>query len=95
MKQAFTLLLLFVNIFFGELSGAAAPGQQSRSGSPGTYTMQVNAEEVVLNCTVLDNKGQPVKGLNKTNFKVFRPLEPKPLVNTSRLVTNAFPNRAR
>jgi hypothetical protein len=24
---------------------------------------------------------------------VFRPLEPKPLVNTSRLVTNAFPNQ--
>src|ERR1035441_673042 len=36
--------------------------------------------------------------LNKFSFHlsdeaVFRPLEPKPLVNTSRLVTNAFPNQ--
>jgi Ca-activated chloride channel homolog len=52
---------------------AATPTQrqQPAPNSSGGYTLHVDAEEVVLNCTVLDNKGELVNDLSKTNFKVF------------------------
>jgi Ca-activated chloride channel homolog len=53
-------------------SAATAPqSQQPKPVSSGGYTLKVDAEEVVLNCTVLDKKGQLVNDLNKRNFKVF------------------------
>ncbi len=45
--------------------------QQSKPGLSGPYTLHVDAEEVVLNCTVLDSKGELVNDLTKSNFKVF------------------------
>jgi hypothetical protein len=49
----------------------ATQRQQPAPNSSGGYTLHVDAEEVVLNCTVLDNKGELVNDLSKTNFKVF------------------------
>src|SRR5580698_10372190 len=52
----------------------AAPATQRQQPAPnssGGYTLHVDADEVVLNCTVLDNKGELVNDLSKTNFKVF------------------------
>ena len=47
-------------ILFGALS-ALAQGHQPKNEPSGPYTFEINAEEVVLNCTVLDSKGQLVK----------------------------------
>jgi Ca-activated chloride channel family protein len=55
--------------------------QQPRPGSSGSYTLHVDAEEVVLNCTVLDNKGELVNGLTKSNFKVFEDKTPQPVIS--------------
>ena len=56
---------------WGTLAAAATQRQQPAPNSSGGYTLHVDAEEVVLNCTVLDNKGELVNDLSKTNFKVF------------------------
>jgi Ca-activated chloride channel homolog len=77
MKRASTLPVVFATLISGTLSAgaqSAAAVMQSRQpkpGSSGAYTLHVDAEEVVLNCTVLDNKGELVNDLIKSNFKVF------------------------
>ena len=51
---------------------ATKPDQNSnQQPKTGKYTLRVNAEEVVLNCTVLDHHGQLVDGLDAGNFKVW------------------------
>ena len=65
---------IFATLVFGSLSAGVqtAPQSQQPKRSPsGAYTLHVDAEEVVLNCTVLDNKGELVNDLTKSNFKVF------------------------
>ena len=37
----------------------------------GVYVLHANVDEVILNCAVLDAKGQPVKDLNLGNFRVW------------------------
>jgi Ca-activated chloride channel family protein len=66
---------------YGVSATAAMQSQQPRASSSGAYTLEVNAEEVVLNCTVLDNKGQLVNDLNKNNFKVFEDKIPQTIVS--------------
>jgi Ca-activated chloride channel homolog len=43
----------------------------AQTGPARPYTLHVDAEEVVLNCTVLDGKGELVNDLTRSNFKVF------------------------
>ena len=69
MRLAFTLPVAFAILTIS--SAAAMQNQQPKPSSHGAYTLHVDAEEVVLNCTILDNKGQLVNDLNKSNFKVF------------------------
>jgi Ca-activated chloride channel family protein len=45
--------------------------QSVTKGEDGAFTLRQNVEEVVLNCTVLDNKNHLVNDLNKSNFKVI------------------------
>jgi Ca-activated chloride channel homolog len=77
MKKAPTLPVVFAILISGALSAGAQnaatvmQSQQPKPGPSGAYTLRVDAEEVVLNCTVLDNKGELVNDLNKSNFKVF------------------------
>jgi Ca-activated chloride channel homolog len=77
MRKASTLPVVFAILISGSLSAGAqssataTQSQQPKPGSSGAYTLHVDAEEVVLNCTVLDNKGQLVDDLTKSNFKVF------------------------
>jgi VWFA-related protein len=77
MKQPSTLTVVFVVLLSGSFSAGAqsATGTmqvpQPKPGSSGAYTLHVDAEEVVLNCTVLDSKGELVNDLIKSNFKVF------------------------
>jgi Ca-activated chloride channel homolog len=62
-------------------TATAIQNQQPRPSSPGAYTLQVNADEVVLNCTVLDNKGELVNDLNKSNFKIFEDKTPQTIIS--------------
>jgi Ca-activated chloride channel homolog len=77
MKKAPTLPVVFAILISGALSAGAQnaatvmQSQQPKPGPSGAYTLRIDAEEVVLNCTVLDNKGELVNDLNKSNFKVF------------------------
>src|ERR1700739_1730507 len=59
----------------------ATPRPQPTRNANGTYTLRVNAEEVVLNCTVLDRKGQLVNDLTKRDFKGFEDKVPKPILS--------------
>jgi hypothetical protein len=82
MKQAFALLPIFAILLCGVLpacaqSAMAAQNQQAKPGAAGPYTLEMNTEEVVLNCTVLDNKGQLVNDLKKNNFKAFEDKVPQ------------------
>ena len=77
MKKAYTLPAIFATLISGMLPAVAQSAatsmqsQQPKLGSSGAYTLHVDAEEVVLNCTVLDNKGELVNDLTKSDFKVF------------------------
>jgi VWFA-related protein len=77
MKQVPTLSAVFAILISGSLPGGpqslAAPPQtqQPKRASSGAYTLHVDAEEVVLNCTVLGNRGELINDLGKNDFKVF------------------------
>jgi VWFA-related protein len=80
MKQT-TLPVVSAILLSAALSSAAQQTQQSRPGSPGAYTLHIDAEEVVLNCTVLDNKGELVNDLTAGNFKVFEDKTPQTVIS--------------
>ena len=46
------------------------PGEIQK-GKSGIYTLQENVNEVLLNCTVLDEKGRLVTDLNKSDFRLW------------------------
>jgi Ca-activated chloride channel family protein len=77
MKEAPTLAVVFAILISGALSAGAQSAatvmqsQQPKPASSGGYTLYIDAKEVVLNCTVLDNKGELVDDLTRSNFKVF------------------------
>jgi Ca-activated chloride channel homolog len=77
MKQPSVLTAVFFILISGPVSAGAQSTsgttqvQQPKPGSSGAYTLHVDAEEVVLNCTVLDSKGELVNDLTKSDFKVF------------------------
>jgi Ca-activated chloride channel family protein len=58
----------------GQPTQAAPQGQQAGQvsrGKNGQFTLTRNVEEVVLNCTVIDDRGHLVMNLQKDNFRVF------------------------
>lgn len=46
-------------------------GTAIQKGKSGIYTLSENVDEVVLNCTVVDKKGDLVKGLSAKDFRVW------------------------
>jgi VWFA-related protein len=87
MKKASTLPVVFAILIFGSLSAGAQSAvtamqsQQPKPGSSGAYTLHVDAEEVVLNCTVLDSKGELVNDLTRSDFKVFEDKTLQPVIS--------------
>jgi Ca-activated chloride channel homolog len=74
MKQVFTLTVVLGILMSGMDSAdgqSTIPATQSQQRKSGSYTLYVDAEEVVLNCTVLDGKRRLVNDLTKSNFRVF------------------------
>jgi VWFA-related protein len=51
-------------------SGPAKPGEVQK-GQGGMYTLHANVDEVLLNCTVIDDKGRTVTDLNQNDFRVW------------------------
>lgn len=80
MKLPSTASTIFILLFFGALS-AFSQSHPPKHKPSGPYTFEVNAEEVVLNCTVLDSKGQLVNGLDKGNFKVVEDSIPQTIIS--------------
>ncbi|HEY1578672.1 MAG TPA: VWA domain-containing protein [Terracidiphilus sp.] len=56
-----------------------APGGASelQKGQNGVYTLHENVDEVLLNCTVIDEKGRPVEGLQQGDFRVWEDNAPQ------------------
>jgi Ca-activated chloride channel homolog len=54
-------------------STPSAPGQNGgiEKGRNGAYVLHTNVDEVLLNCTVIDSKGQTVTDLDKSDFRVW------------------------
>jgi Ca-activated chloride channel homolog len=48
-----------------------APGKPLAKSGNNVYTLQENVNEVLLNCTVVDQKNRLVKGLNQRDFQVW------------------------
>jgi Ca-activated chloride channel family protein len=71
---------IFAILLFGALP-AFMQSRLSKQEPSSPYTLELNAEEVVLNCTVLDNKGQLVNGLDKSNFKVVEDKIPQAIIS--------------
>ncbi|HEY1984757.1 MAG TPA: VWA domain-containing protein [Terracidiphilus sp.] len=89
--RSVSLFLVLLVMLFGALAAKSqGPGSQtsgaqlmqdSKRNDAGSYTLRVNAEEVVLNCTVLDAKGELVNDLNKNEFKVSEDKIPQTIVS--------------
>lgn len=54
----------------------ARPGEVEK-GENGVYTLHENVDEVVLNCTVIDEKGRAVEGLTQGDFRVWEDSAPQ------------------
>ena len=80
MKVRSAASTIFILFLFGVLS-PLAQNHPPKNHPSGPYTIEVNAEEVVLNCTVLDSKGQLVNGLDKSNFKVAEDGIPQTIIS--------------
>ena len=52
------------------------PGELEKSKN-GVYTLHENVDEVLLNCTVIDEKGRPVEGLTQSDFRVWEDSVPQ------------------
>lgn len=52
------------------------PGELQK-GQNGVYTLHQNVDEVLLNCTVIDEKGRPVEGLTQADFHVWEDNAPQ------------------
>ena len=52
------------------------PGEIQK-GQNGVYTLHENVDEVLLNCTVIDEKGRPIEGLTQNDFRVWEDSVPQ------------------
>jgi Ca-activated chloride channel homolog len=53
------------------VGNAPAGNNQLTKKADGVYTMHEDVDEVLLNCTVVDEKGRPVLGLSRNDFRVW------------------------
>ncbi len=55
---------------FASSNTPSAQGELQKAQN-GVYTLHQNVDEVLLNCTVVDEKGHPVEDLTRDNFRVW------------------------
>jgi len=58
-----------------------APGKALAKQGNNLYTLQENVNEVLLNCTVVDQKNRLVKGLRQSDFQVWEDGVPQTIVS--------------
>ncbi|WP_109485592.1 VWA domain-containing protein [Occallatibacter savannae] len=58
-------------------SNTPAKAGEIQKGQNGVYTLHENVDEVLLNCTVIDEKGHPVEGLTQADFRVWEDSAPQ------------------
>ncbi len=71
---------IFAFLLFGVLPAFTQSRPSKQQPSPPS-TLELNAEEIVLNCTILDSKGQLVDGLDKNNFRVVEGKIPQTIIS--------------
>jgi Ca-activated chloride channel family protein len=54
-----------------------AKAGEIQKGQNGVYTLHENVDEVLLSCTVIDEKGHPVEGLTQADFRVWEDNAPQ------------------
>lgn len=59
---------------------AAAGAQAAAAGQDQRTTLRIEAQEVIVNCTVLDGKGELVGGLTKADFTVAEDKKPQSII---------------
>jgi len=68
------------NVLLRVAASPIAEAQNERTSAV-QYTLRVNADEVVLNCTVLDNKGELVNTLKRDDFKISEDKVPQKIIS--------------
>ena len=61
----------------GNAPNTPAKAGEIQKGQNGVYTLHENVDEVLLNCTVIDEKGHPVEGLTQADFRVWEDNAPQ------------------
>lgn len=61
------------------ITAANAPADSTglQKSQDGVYTLHDSVDEVLLNCTVVDEKGRPVEGLTRKDFRVWEEKVPQ------------------
>jgi VWFA-related protein len=65
------------------LSSPTQPGELQKNQS-GMYVLHADVDEVLLNCTVIDEKGRTVEDLNRNNFRVWEDGVPETINSVQR-----------
>ena len=58
-------------------SNVQTQGSELEKGKDGIYTLHQNVDEVLLSCTVIDEKGHPVEDLTQKDFRVWEDNAPQ------------------
>ncbi|HMG85039.1 MAG TPA: VWA domain-containing protein [Terracidiphilus sp.] len=58
-------------------SNVPAHGPDLEKGKDGIYTLHQNVDEVLLSCTVVDEKGRPVEDLTQSDFRIWEDSVPQ------------------
>lgn len=66
------------------VAAGAASVQQLEKGRSGIYTLQENVNEVLLQCAVVDDKGNLIQGLTKDDFRVWEDGVPQTIASFQR-----------
>lgn len=83
LARACSLVLAGLTLLSGTSATESQQTEETRQSASGhdQYILRISTEEVVLNCTVLDGKGQLVNDLNKGDFKIFEDKAPQTILS--------------
>jgi VWFA-related protein len=68
---AYRCLIAFIGLVAAQFVAGAQASKPAQSGSEDNYTLQLNADMVILSATVVDGHNALVSGLGKDDFEVF------------------------
>jgi VWFA-related protein len=78
-RSLLTVLVLLLSGSFFTASAQSQPQNQPPANQP--YTIQVNSRVVLTDVTVIDNKGNPVRGLPESAFRIFDNKKPQTIAS--------------